>query len=124
MKKLIGIILTTMLAISLASSETTAQLQRIADSHLPPQYFTCFKLLELQTLPYDSTAGTVAGSTGQLTNYYRTLGWLEGFFTARNMFDTTTDGHLTKGTKTAIGWSGSSAIVEPTLTTETLLRRS
>lgn len=66
-----------------------------------PEHSTCADILELQKLTYDPERNVIRldylhpqrGAT-----YMAVVRWLQGFFSARNLFDLSIDGDFTQGT--------------------------
>ena len=67
-----------------------------------PEQSKCSDILDLEKLNYDPERNVIRldylhpqrGAT-----YMAVIGWLQGFFSGRNLFDLSIDGDLTKGTK-------------------------
>ena len=71
-----------------------------------PQQSACSDILESEKLNYDPERNVIRldylhpqrGAT-----YMAVLGWLQGFFSARNLFDLSVDGDITQGTR-SLDW--------------------
>jgi len=71
-----------------------------------PERSNCSDILELQKLNYDSEQNVIRldylhPQRGAI--YMAVIGWLQGFFSAQNLFDLSIDGNFTQGTK-SIDW--------------------
>jgi len=71
-----------------------------------PERSNCRDILELQKLNYDSEQNVIRldylhPQRGAI--YMAVIGWLQGFFSAQNLFDLSIDGNFTQGTK-SIDW--------------------
>jgi hypothetical protein len=67
-----------------------------------PDVNRCFDILRLESIPIDHDKGTVSimSDRVQLTlDHFAVIGWLQGYFTARNNFDLASDGSIAAGTK-------------------------
>jgi hypothetical protein len=69
-----------------------------------PSVSKCLDILAFESLPLNrdnNKAMVDAANTKFFLDYYEVNGWLEGFLSARGLFDTTTDGDIMKGTRPA-----------------------
>ncbi len=71
-----------------------------------PERSNCSDILELQKLNYDPEQNVIRldylhPQRGAI--YMAVIGWLQGFFSAQNLFDLSIDGNFTQGTK-SIDW--------------------
>ena len=71
-----------------------------------PERSNCTDILELQKLSYDPEQNIIKldylhPQRGAI--YMAVIGWLQGFFSAQNLFDLSIDGNFTQGTK-SIDW--------------------
>lgn len=71
-----------------------------------PQQVKCSDILELQKLNIDSERNVIKLDylhPQRGADYMAVVGWLQGFFSARNLFDVSIDGDFTQGSK-SIEW--------------------
>ena len=71
-----------------------------------PQQVQCSDILELQKLNIDSERNVIRLDylhPQRGADYMAVVGWLQGFFSARNLFDVSIDGDFTQGSK-SIDW--------------------
>ena len=71
-----------------------------------PEQVTCPDILELQKLNIDSDRNVIRLDylhPQRGADYMAVVGWLQGFFSARNLFDVSIDGDFTQGSK-SIDW--------------------
>jgi hypothetical protein len=71
-----------------------------------PERNTCSDILELQKLNFDPERNVIKLDylhPQRGADYMAIVGWLQGFFSARNLFDLTIDGDFTQGSK-QIDW--------------------
>ena len=90
------------LALVIAASFTlgpSAKAQTKDFVFLLPGAATCAKLLPLEII---HGKGRERASSGQRQAYEEVKGWLQGYFTAANIFDGRGDGDFTKGSSRAI----------------------
>jgi hypothetical protein len=91
------------LAASIAVTEPLhAQDQPRAFQGLYPTVHRCFEIFRFESIPVNHDKGTfdIMSDRVQLTLHYtEVVGWLQGYFTARNNFDLSSDGDITRGTK-------------------------
>ena len=71
-----------------------------------PEQSNCTDILELQKLNYDPEQNVIRldylhPQRGAI--YMAVIGWLQGFFSAQNLFDLSIDGNFTQGTR-SIDW--------------------
>lgn len=71
-----------------------------------PERSSCSDILELQKLTYDPERNVIRldylhPQRGAI--YMAVVGWLQGFFSARNLFDLSIDGDFTQGSK-SLDW--------------------
>jgi hypothetical protein len=71
-----------------------------------PERSNCTDILELEKLNYDAEKNVIRldylhPQRGAI--YMAVIGWLQGFFSAQNLFDLSIDGNFTQGTK-SIDW--------------------
>jgi hypothetical protein len=68
--------------------------------NLIPATYKCVDIVELEKVPIkDGNTIQFNTNNNQLPGaYIETLGWLEGYFTAMNMYDSRTAGDITMGT--------------------------
>ena len=86
-----------------------------------PERSNCSDILELQKLTYDPEQNVIRldylhPQRGAI--YMAVVGWLQGFFSARNLFDLSIDGDFTQGTKSLdwMNWMFSYCREHPTST--------
>jgi len=71
-----------------------------------PERNKCFDILELQKLNFDPDRNIIKldyRHPQRGADYMAIVGWLQGFFSARNLFDLSIDGDFTQGSK-QIDW--------------------
>ena len=71
-----------------------------------PERNTCSHILELQKLNFDPERNVIKLDylhPQRGADYMAIVGWLQGFFSARNLFDLSIDGDFTQGSK-QIDW--------------------
>src|SRR5258707_7175712 len=71
-----------------------------------PEQVTCPDILELQKLNIDSDRNVIKLDylhPQRGADYMAVVGWLQGFFSARNLFDVSIDGDFTQGSK-SVDW--------------------
>ena len=71
-----------------------------------PEHSNCTDILDLEKLNYDPQQNIIRldylhPQRGAI--YMAVIGWLQGFFSAQNLFDLSIDGNFTQGTK-SIDW--------------------
>ena len=67
-----------------------------------PAHHKCSEILELQNLTIDLERNIIRPDylhPQRGPDYMAVVGWLQGFFSARNLFDLSIDGDLTQGSK-------------------------
>jgi hypothetical protein len=96
---------TALIAFCALPAEGNAQ-QKRDPVVIGPERSSCTDILESQKLNYDPEQNIIRldylhpqrGAT-----YMAVIGWLQGFFSAQNLFDLSVDGDFTQGTK-SIDW--------------------
>ena len=93
-------------ALCFCAAGVSAQQQQRDPVVVGPEQSKCSDILDLEKLNYDPERNVIRldylhpqrGAT-----YMAVIGWLQGFFSARNLFDLSIDGDLTKGTR-SLDW--------------------
>jgi hypothetical protein len=92
---------TALAALCIQPLSVKAQQQRIPIV-MVPEHNRCSDILELQKLNVDPERNIIKSDylhPQRGADYLAVVGWLQGFFSARNLFDLSIDGDLTQGTK-------------------------
>jgi hypothetical protein len=88
---------TTSLSIMIGIQSHTAKAQDVKQ-FLAPQRHMCLALLELEKVEIDPQHGTIRFETQLAADYNAAVSWLQGYFTAWNLFKPEAWGDLTKKT--------------------------
>jgi hypothetical protein len=113
-------ILAALAAIHLQTVGAGAQQQR-DPVVIGPERSKCFDILELQKLNFDPERNIIKLDylhPQRGADYMAVVGWLQGFFSARNLFDLSIDGDFTQGSKQVdwMNWIFSYCQAHPTNT--------
>lgn len=90
-----------LLLLPAAAQDADYFLKRHIVQTIMPARYKCVDILQLENLQIkdDGTIQTYTDNIQLVGNYLEIVGWLEGYFTAMNAYDSRTAGDLTMGTK-------------------------